>query len=174
MLDRLIHALVKSRNEAADDVLLDALRLGTEREQRPVLTALLRRATVRGLGGVVGLYDKLPEPLQLHVLRNIKVFHPALRECAPGHRSDFLFETLVERSVGKRVEAKRMNLHLVDEQRKIQGALHRGHKRGAEVADAKLPDFAGGPQVVKRKGDFLRVCQKIRPVQHEQVDGFDP
>ena len=85
MLDRLFDTLVLSKNEAADAVLLEALRLGAEREQRSVLWALLRRRTVRGLGGVVSLYDKLPEPLQLHVLRNIKLFHPALRECG---RSD--------------------------------------------------------------------------------------
>lgn len=85
MLDRLFHALIHSENEAADDVLLEALRLGTEREQRPVLGALLRRRTVRGLGGVIARYERLPETLQLHVLRNIKAFHPALRECG---RSD--------------------------------------------------------------------------------------
>src|SRR5688500_17260601 len=87
MLDRLINTLVASRNGAADDVLLEALRLGVEREQRRVLSALLRRRTVRGLSGVVALYDRLPEPLQLHVLRNVKLLYAALRECG---RSDDL------------------------------------------------------------------------------------
>jgi hypothetical protein len=81
MLDRLFDTLVASKNEAADAVLLEALRLGTEREQRQVLWALVRRRTVRGLSGVVAMYDRLPEPLQLQVLRNIKQFHAALREC---------------------------------------------------------------------------------------------
>src|SRR5215208_503228 len=85
MLDRLLHALVQSKNEAADDVLLEALRLGADREQRLALAALLRRKSVRGLSGVVARFDSLAEPLQLHVLRNIKLFHPALRECG---RSD--------------------------------------------------------------------------------------
>jgi hypothetical protein len=85
MLDRLLDTLVRSENEAADAVLLEALRLGVEREQRDVLWALLRRRTVRGLSGVVALYDRLPEALQLHVLRNIRLLHPALRECG---RSD--------------------------------------------------------------------------------------
>jgi HEAT repeat protein len=85
MLDRLLDTLVNSKNEAADDVLLEALRLGTEREQRSILWALLRRRTLRGLSGVVAGYDRLPESLQLHVLRNIKLLHPALRECG---RSD--------------------------------------------------------------------------------------
>lgn len=87
MLDRLFDTLVASRNEAADAVLLEALRLGVEREQRGVLSALLRRSTIRGLSGVIGHYDRLPESLQLCVLRNIKHFHAALRECG---RSDTL------------------------------------------------------------------------------------
>ena len=81
LLDRLFDTLVASRNEAADDVLLEALRLGAEREQRQVLWALLRRRTVRGLSGVIAQYDRLPEPLQLHVLRNVGLLHGALREC---------------------------------------------------------------------------------------------
>src|SRR5437870_966242 len=85
MLDRLIHALVESKNEAADDVLLEALRLGVEEEQRPVLMGLLRRRTERGLAGVIARYDALPESLQLLVLENIRLFHHALREAG---RSD--------------------------------------------------------------------------------------
>ena len=85
MLDRLIHALVQSRNEAADDVLSEALRVGAEREQRLALAALVRRRTVRGLSAVIARYAGLPEPLQLYVLRNIRLFHAALRECG---RSD--------------------------------------------------------------------------------------
>src|SRR4051812_30450337 len=85
MLDRLLDTLIASKNEAADAVLLEALRLGVEREQRPVLWALLRRRSVKGLSGVIALYDQLPELLQLHVLRNINLFHAALRECG---RSD--------------------------------------------------------------------------------------
>lgn len=87
MLDRVINALVLSQNGAADAVLLEALRVGVEPEQRRVLSALLRRRTVRGLSGVARHYDRLPENLQHHVLRNIKLFHPALRECG---RSDDL------------------------------------------------------------------------------------
>ncbi|MDB5288838.1 MAG: hypothetical protein JWL69_79 [Phycisphaerales bacterium] len=80
MLDRLLHALISSKNEAADDVLLEALRVGAMREQGPVLEALLRRKSVRGLCGVIEQYDKLPEPLQQDILANIKLFHHALRE----------------------------------------------------------------------------------------------
>src|SRR5687767_2093769 len=81
MIDRLLHALVQTKNEAADAVLLEALRLGNEREQSAVLDALLQRRSVRGLIGVVGLYGRLPDRLQLLVLANVKQFHHALREC---------------------------------------------------------------------------------------------
>src|SRR5438477_4767322 len=81
MLDRLIHALVESKNAAADEVLLEALRLGAEGEQRAVLAGLLRRRTERGLSGTIAAYDVLPESLQLLVLENIRLFYHALREC---------------------------------------------------------------------------------------------
>ena len=53
MLHRLIHALVQSNNEAADDLLLQALRLGNAPEQQVALDALLKRETSRGLSGAV-------------------------------------------------------------------------------------------------------------------------
>jgi HEAT repeat protein len=84
MRDRLIHALVQSKNEAADDLLLEALRLGNEPEQQSVLEALIARGTNRGLGGVVGVYESLPPALQGMVLERIRAFHPALRECGLG------------------------------------------------------------------------------------------
>jgi HEAT repeat protein len=80
MIQHLVQALCASTNQAADDVLLEALRLGSEAEQTVALEALLKRQTVRGLGGVIGLYDTLPESLQLRILENVKTFHPALRE----------------------------------------------------------------------------------------------
>ncbi len=85
MIVRLVEVLVRSKNEAADVVLLEALRLGIEREQRVALNALLRRNTLRGLSGVIGLYGDLPESLQLLVLQNIRPLYHALRECG---RSD--------------------------------------------------------------------------------------
>ena len=81
MHERLLHALVRSRNEAADDVLLEAARVGSEPEQRAALNALLQRQTLRGLCGIVSLDDRLPEGLQLGILRNVRLFHHALREC---------------------------------------------------------------------------------------------
>ncbi len=81
MIDTLIQALVQSQNEAADSILLEGLRIGNETEQALALAAILRRQTVRGLSGVVALYDQLPDSLQQSILQNIKLLHPALREC---------------------------------------------------------------------------------------------
>ncbi len=85
MVERLIHALIRSENEAADDTLLEALNLGNEPEQARVLDALLRRQSVRGLSGVVGAYEALADPMKLAILSQIRLFHSALRECG---RSD--------------------------------------------------------------------------------------
>jgi HEAT repeat protein len=86
MLDRLLHALASSKNEAADDVLLEALRLGADREKAVAMGSLLRRATNRGLGGVIGQYEALPGELQELVIAEIGAFHGALRESARGSK----------------------------------------------------------------------------------------
>ena len=96
MLDRLIHALVRSNNEAADDLLLQALRLGVEAEQQVALDALLQRKTAGGLSGIIAAFDSLPESLQSRVIRDIRLFHHALPECG---RSD---------DTGRRLAAMRL------------------------------------------------------------------
>ncbi len=80
MLDRIIDALVCSENEAADDLLVEALRRGNLPEKTAVLDALIRREGVRGLGGVVDEFPSLPDALKLQVLKNIRYFHATLRE----------------------------------------------------------------------------------------------
>src|SRR5438128_12673455 len=118
MLARLFHALVDSKNEAADDVLLEALRLGVEREQRLALAGLLRRKTVRGLGGVISRYEGLPEPLQLRILRNIKLFHPALRECGRSANTPLRLAALKLIALGRQGRLAYVlseNLHNSDE-----------------------------------------------------------
>jgi HEAT repeat protein len=81
MPDRLIQALISAKNDAADDCLLEALRVGSAPEKTVCLDALIRRGTERGLSGVIAAYDKLPEALQGNVLGEIKKFHHAIREC---------------------------------------------------------------------------------------------
>ena len=48
------------------------------------LEALLKRGTVRGLGGILALYERLPDSLQLAVLQNVKSLHQRLRESGRG------------------------------------------------------------------------------------------
>src|SRR5438477_10543706 len=80
MLSRLVQALVESSNEAADEVLLEALRAGNEDEKALALNALFRRETLKALNGIVEQYNDLPGSLQAVVLGNVKSLHPALRE----------------------------------------------------------------------------------------------
>jgi hypothetical protein len=88
MHEALVDALVHSNNEAADDLLLEGLRLGAEVEQSLIINALLQRKSVRGLSGVVERYESLPERLQALVLANIKSLHHALRECGRSDRPE--------------------------------------------------------------------------------------
>jgi HEAT repeat protein len=78
--EQLIQGLLETENEAADDVLLEGLRRGTDEERGPILAGLFGRGTIRGLSGVVRLYSQLAEPLQQYVLKNIGKLHPTLRE----------------------------------------------------------------------------------------------
>lgn len=61
-------------------MLLQALQLGAANEQRMVVDVLFKRKSTRGLNGIVANYDRLPEPLQAHVLNNIRLIHHALAE----------------------------------------------------------------------------------------------
>src|SRR5438552_3230111 len=88
MLQELLQALVDSKNEAADDLLLEAMHLGTEAEKTVALGAMLRRKSVKGLSGIIDQYEALPESLQQGVLANIGVFHHALRECGRSDRQE--------------------------------------------------------------------------------------
>ncbi len=118
MLDRLLHALIQSKNEAADDVLLDAVRLGSVIEKQVALVGLMRRKTVRGLGGVVGLYESLPEAVQGEILRNVKVFHHALRECGRADRIELRLAAMQLIALGRQGKLAYVlseNLHEVDD-----------------------------------------------------------
>jgi len=101
MIESLVNALVASKNEAADDVLLEALGLGDERERHIALGGLLRRATVRGLGGVIERYDHLPETIQAEALRNIRTLHHALRECGRSDRAELRLSAMKLIALGR-------------------------------------------------------------------------
>ncbi len=88
MHEELVDSLVHSKNDAADDLLLEGLRVGVEVEQSVVLAALFQRKNVRGLSGVVERYESLPPKLQSYILSNIKLLHHALRECGRSDRPE--------------------------------------------------------------------------------------
>jgi HEAT repeat protein len=118
MLDRLVHALVKSENEAADDLLLEALRLGNESEKNVALGGLLERQTVRGLGGVIEQYDQLPEGLQVTILSRIRDFHHSLRECGRSDRHELRLAAMKLIALGRQGKLAYVlseNLHDLDE-----------------------------------------------------------
>jgi HEAT repeat protein len=118
MLDALVNALVVSKNEAADDVLLEAMAIGDDRERHIALGALVRRATVRGLGGVVERYQSLPEALQLEVLGKIRTFHHALRECGRSDRTELRLAAMKLIALGRQGKLAYVlceNLHESDE-----------------------------------------------------------
>jgi HEAT repeat protein len=88
MIQRLLQALIESDNEAADDLLLEAVALGNENEKTAAVAALFGRKTNHGLRGIVAGYESLSEALKLRVLEDIKLLHPALRECSRSEDID--------------------------------------------------------------------------------------
>lgn len=68
MLDRVLASLVASGNEAADDVLLEAMRRGNALEASRALGALLDRKTPTGVFGVLRQFDTLLNDLRLMVV----------------------------------------------------------------------------------------------------------
>jgi HEAT repeat protein len=119
-LDRLIYALVQSKNEAADDTLLEALRRGNEAEQNLVLDALFQRQTTHGLSGVIGQYDDLAESLQIEILQHIKTLHHALRESGRSERTELRLAAMKLIALGRQGKLAYVlseNLHDPDEAR---------------------------------------------------------
>lgn len=118
MLNRLINALVQTRNQAADDLLLQALALGAENEQRMLLDVLFKRKSSRATSGVIRAYAALPESLQSHLIANVRHLHHALAEC--GRSSDTSLRLSAMRLIaagrqGKLAYVLSENLHHQDE-----------------------------------------------------------
>ncbi|MGC4031618.1 MAG: HEAT repeat domain-containing protein [Tepidisphaeraceae bacterium] len=79
-LSRLLSALGRSDNGAADDTLLEALRLGNESEQPAILETLISRGTTLSHQGVLAAYADLPERLQNTVVRESNKLYHALSQ----------------------------------------------------------------------------------------------
>jgi HEAT repeat protein len=117
MLDQLIQSLVRSKNEAADDLLLQALHMGIANEQRVALDLLLRRKTLHGLIGVLRAFERLSDPLQEMVLAKVGLFHHALAES--GRSGDHALRLAAMRIIalgrqGKLAYVLSENLHSPD------------------------------------------------------------
>jgi len=119
MIERVLESLIESKNEAADEVLLDGLRLGSPAEQNMVLEAILRRSGMASLLGVVDAYAGFDERLQRKVLERVGSLHHALRDAG---KSDMLSRRVAAISIiaharqGKLCYVLSENLRHEDEQ----------------------------------------------------------
>jgi HEAT repeat protein len=147
MVHQLLRSLVKSQNAAADDVLIDALRVGRPSEQILVLGALLARNSLRGLIGVVELYAKLSPAIQAEVVANIKALHPAIREAG---RSSNAAQRLA--AIGLIADGRQGKLSYV-----LSENLHTGDEQFAKAAAAALT-------VLSRW-----IAHSIRQLQHDAL-----
>lgn len=68
MVEQLLKTLIAADNEAADDVLLEALRLGSPSEQARCLEALLTRKTPTGIFGLLRQFPELASSHRLAIL----------------------------------------------------------------------------------------------------------
>ncbi len=143
MLDQVLRSLIDSQNEAADDVLLECLRLGTLQERLVVLRALLKRESVKGLTGVIEIYDELAQAASAQVITNIGVFHHALRECGRSDRIELRLAAMKLIAVGhqgKLAYVLSENLYEADD------SLVHGAVEGGTVAAFGPMDFDGDAQ----------------------------
>jgi HEAT repeat protein len=118
MHEQLLETLVGSPNEAADDLLLEALRVGTELEQSLILAALFKRQATRGLAGVVEGFEQFSPRLQQFILTNIKLLHHALRECGRSDRLELrlaAMKLIALSRQGKLAYVLTENLHEADD-----------------------------------------------------------
>ena len=100
-LDRLISALIASKNEAADDALLEAVVLGNPSERTIALDALFVRRTTHGLTGLIGIYAELPGSVQTQILKNIKLLHHAIREAGRSDRVEMRLSAMKLIALGR-------------------------------------------------------------------------
>ncbi len=152
MVSHLLRTLVKSPNAAADEVLVDALRVGKPHEQVLILGALLARNSLRGLVGVIELYERLCEPLQREVRSNIKAFHAAVREAG---RSDIASQRLG--AIKLIADARQGKLAYV-----LSENLHTGDEQFAKAAAAALTQLARW------------ISRSIRQLQFDQLPEVAP
>ena len=79
-LDQVIAALVRSTNGSADDVLLEAVRVGAPTEAARALGGLFQRGTAAALAGIVARYADLPTELRPLVADRVGQLDEAVRD----------------------------------------------------------------------------------------------
>jgi hypothetical protein len=117
-LDRLISSLIASKNEAADDALLEAVTLGSLPERSMAMEALFKRNTTHGLTGLIGVYSKLPSSVQTLVLKNVRQLHHAIREAGRSDRNELRLSAMKLIALGRQGKLAYVlseNLHSKDE-----------------------------------------------------------
>ncbi len=117
-LARLLPILIASPNQAADELLLEALDLGCDSESALALGALVRRGTETGMMGVIERYERLDTRLREHVISNIGQFHHALRRCGAAdqiQRRLTALRLIAQGRQGKLAYVLSENLHAPDE-----------------------------------------------------------
>ena len=160
-LDRLIASLIASKNEAADDALLEAIVLGNPAERTMALEALFRRQTVHGLTGLIGIYDELPGSLQTLVIKNIKMLHHAIREAGRSDRVQLRFAAMKLIALGRQGKLAYV----------ISENLHNADETLAKAAAESLVQLARWIATETRK---LQKTEIVVPDQAPQVTLQDP
>jgi HEAT repeat protein len=164
MLSQLVQALVDSKNEAADQVLLEALRVGNEAEKALALNALFRRATVKSLVGVVEQYNDLPAPLQSTVLGNVRQLHAALRECSKSSQQKVILAAIRLISGGKQ---GKLTYLLVEE-------LHGTDDLVAKNASDAVVELARWVSNLSRKLQTSKIWDASEAEKKKEPGGVDP
>ena len=148
-LDQVIAALVKSANGAADDVLLEAVRVGTPAEAARALGGLFERGTAAGLAGVVGRYADLPAELRSGVASRADELDAAVRDA--GRAGD--------------ADARRSAVRLIADSR--QASLATILTENLRHADASVAMSAAAALV----GFAEWVTAGVRSLQRDAADG---
>ncbi len=87
-LDQVIAALVQSTNGAADEALLEALKVGSPPEVARALGGLFQRRTTAALTGIVERYADLPVGLRPVVVEQVDLLMTAVREVGRSGETD--------------------------------------------------------------------------------------
>src|SRR6185312_1086123 len=95
------------------------------------------------------------------------------RERAPRHRRNLFSEALVKRTVRESIEFREADFHLMDDQGPGKCLLQGSQQARAKIADGEKTNLACQAQLFKALYNIRRVGEKIRPVQHENIDHAD-